>query len=527
MKQIKHILILLTAFCSLIGYGQISPGDLSASHAELEGMSNCTQCHEIGASVLSSKCLSCHTEIQNSIDIHKGFHAQQEVLDQDCVSCHSEHHGREFQMIRFDTINFDHSLMKFELLGKHQELDCKQCHQSDFIENPDLKDRTNTYMGLSADCLSCHEDYHQETLSQDCLSCHSMEGFDTAPNFDHTDTNYPLKGLHLEVDCVSCHQVGIQNGKEFQKFSGIEYNSCASCHEDVHLGNLPGDCSSCHTESGFQILKNGFNHNLTPFELKGSHLKTDCFACHQPDPNPAQVFQDQLNISTQDCVACHEDSHEPSLGNECAQCHNESSFRGNVDLTAFDHNRTNFPLEGLHQEVDCKNCHQNNTSDPLEFQNCFNCHEDYHQGEFNFVEGNLDCSSCHSVEDSFTESWYSIDEHQKSRFPLEGAHQATACFSCHYNTDENHWNFKSNDLTCVNCHLDYHNGLFEEEGFTDCSKCHTSENWNPSLFDHQQTRFALDGIHSTLDCAACHLDLQTGETIYKLNKTQCVDCHGL
>lgn len=510
----------------MMSVAQISPGDLSASHAEFEGMSNCTLCHEIGASVLSSKCLACHTEIQNTLDVHKGFHSQADVIDQECIACHSDHHGREFQMIRFDTINFDHRLMKFELLGKHQELDCKACHQSDFIDDPDLKDRSNTFMGLTQDCLSCHDDYHRETLAADCLSCHSMEGFDTAPNFDHATTDYPLKGLHLEVDCAACHEVVVQNGMEFQEFTGVEFNSCASCHEDAHQNQLPGSCDQCHTENGFnRIKKRSFDHRLTEFDLRGSHRTTDCFACHKQDRDPLAVFQDQMGIEEQNCISCHRDIHSPSQGNDCAQCHSEKSFIGVTNLSAFNHDNTNFPLVGLHTDVDCKSCHLESISQPIEHQNCFNCHEDYHQGEFNLAAEAYDCSSCHSEQDPFTESTYGIKDHQSSSFQLEGAHMATPCFSCHYNNDNNHWSFKSDDITCIACHRDEHEGLFALDGVTDCVRCHTSENWTPTNFDHDQSRFPLDGVHSSLDCAACHLDPQTGAQLYRLNKTQCIDCH--
>ncbi len=42
---------------------QISPGALSSPHSHLEGISNCTQCHELGNKVSDNKCLACHTEI--------------------------------------------------------------------------------------------------------------------------------------------------------------------------------------------------------------------------------------------------------------------------------------------------------------------------------------------------------------------------------------------------------------------------------------------------------------------------------
>src|SRR5665647_3163033 len=77
----------------LLGYNvsaQISPGDLSKAHAGLEGISNCTKCHDVGNKVTREKCLACHKEIKANIAAHKGFHASAEVGNKDCFVCHNE-----------------------------------------------------------------------------------------------------------------------------------------------------------------------------------------------------------------------------------------------------------------------------------------------------------------------------------------------------------------------------------------------------------------------------------------------------
>ena len=48
---------------------QISPGKLAAVHSHLEGISNCTHCHTLGAQVSNEKCLACHKELKSRIDI--------------------------------------------------------------------------------------------------------------------------------------------------------------------------------------------------------------------------------------------------------------------------------------------------------------------------------------------------------------------------------------------------------------------------------------------------------------------------
>ena len=75
---------------TITGYGQISPGDLTQAHAHLEGMSNCTQCHDIGSKVSNTKCLDCHKEIKSLVSSNKGYHAHRTVKSKDCFDCHSD-----------------------------------------------------------------------------------------------------------------------------------------------------------------------------------------------------------------------------------------------------------------------------------------------------------------------------------------------------------------------------------------------------------------------------------------------------
>src|SRR5512139_2822916 len=106
-----EIYVWLIFIPTILGYplfAQISPGDLAQPHSALEGMSNCTQCHTLGAKVSNEKCLTCHTEIKERVDANKGYHSSSEVKAKSCVACHNDHHGRTFEIIRFDKQNFDH-----------------------------------------------------------------------------------------------------------------------------------------------------------------------------------------------------------------------------------------------------------------------------------------------------------------------------------------------------------------------------------------------------------------------------------
>jgi len=123
LKTLRTYLFVMLALLAGSGYAQLSPGDLTDAHAKWEGMSNCTQCHDLGNKVTNAKCLNCHKEMKSLISKNQGFHASKEVKGQDCFKCHSEHHGRKFEMVRFDEKAFDHGLTGYKLEGAHKPID--------------------------------------------------------------------------------------------------------------------------------------------------------------------------------------------------------------------------------------------------------------------------------------------------------------------------------------------------------------------------------------------------------------------
>ncbi len=610
MKAIcAHLFLWFLAGTFWLG-GQISPGDLSRAHADLEGISNCTQCHELGEKVTDQKCLACHTEIQSLINRKSGYHANREVVRQDCAVCHSDHHGRNFDMVRFDQDAFDHNLTGYRLEGEHGRIECRDCHVSENIADREIRSRPQTFLGLEEACLSCHEDFHQATLSEDCRQCHDMEAFRPAPRFDHDDADFALRGAHTEVDCRECHAVTTRSGREFQEFTGLDFADCASCHEDAHNARLPGNCAQCHTESSFNDHGSlaGFEHGATGFDLRGSHAEVSCFACHAQRSDPQTVFADQRRVSENNCASCHADVHNGKFGADCASCHRESSFLSLKRMDFFDHSVTDYPLEGKHQGVDCRECHTGRFTNPIDFSACTNCHSDYHQGDFAQNGVSPDCVECHSLEKGFDYSLFTLEQHRETKFPLEGAHVATPCYACHVDEREERWRFRDLGSDCADCHEDLHQGfisesyypdqacavchvneswarvdfdhrrtdwpldgkhlevacrdchfventslpagfeqrfatlstdcytchenvhgrVFEVDGVTDCTRCHVTDNWYPKRFDHGQTSFPLEGQHAKIACSSCHEVTRPGgevETVYKLGKFRCIDCH--
>jgi hypothetical protein len=527
----KIIIILTLIFSTVYSYGQISPGELTQSHAKLEGMSNCTMCHDLGSKVSNRKCLECHDEIKALLNQKKGYHAAPSVINKNCFDCHSEHHGRKFDMVRFNKDAFNHNQTSFKLDGKHKVTDCRKCHVSENIQNPKIKKRKNTFLGLDHKCFTCHEDYHQKTLSNDCSKCHNTEAFKPAAKFDHDKTNFKLRNKHNLLECKECHAVTTENGKKFQKFGNIPFGDCKVCHKDPHNRQLPGKCKQCHSDASFStfIGRGRFNHNTTNFRLKGSHRKANCFSCHLKTSNPKLVFQDKIQKKENDCVSCHDDNHKGKYGNECAKCHNETSFLSLNSMKSFDHNVADYHLEGKHLTVDCKKCHKGRYSTPIDFSACKNCHTDYHRGQFAKNGVSPDCNECHSLKNGFDYSLYTLEKHQKTKFPLEGAHTATPCFACH--VSKNRWTFKNLGSKCNDCHQDIHKGKIAERFYpgNDCKVCHENDSWSEVKFDHTRTKWPLEGKHLEVKCSECHFKKIKNSTkftqkFYKL-ESKCISCH--
>ena len=524
-----HIAFLMNILFVSGSYAQLSPGPLTWSHADLEGITNCTQCHTLGEKVSNDKCLGCHKEIQSLLNRQAGYHASREAKGKDCSSCHSEHHGRNFEMVRLDEANFNHNQAGYELTGAHRRIDCRQCHIPDLIGDPELKKRRGTFLGMNRECASCHEDYHQNTLPNDCARCHVTDAFSPAGKFDHNQAGFALVGQHQQVECKACHQKEIRNGKEFQVFTGLDFANCNSCHTDAHQSNLGANCKQCHTEESFSSLAQirRFNHNQTGFPLKASHQRINCAGCHNMDAGAPRIFQDRLGLRPNECNSCHEDPHANQFGNKCVDCHNEKSFR-DINTENFNHSLTSFGLRGKHAAVDCRLCHTQSLVAPLPHNQCSACHLDYHEGAFASPAPARDCAECHT-EDGFEVTLYTFENHSNTRFPLDGAHLATPCFACHL--EDKKWAFRNIGERCADCHEDEHKGYLDQKYYPNqsCENCHATASWEQNHFDHSQADFDLQGAHARQKCTACHkadVESQTDRHIgFAGLSATCTGCH--
>ncbi|MBL1214095.1 MAG: cytochrome C [Ignavibacteriae bacterium] len=506
---------------------QISPGDLTNAHKDLEGISNCTKCHELGEAVLNSKCLDCHTEIDELIMQNRGYHALSSVKNKQCFDCHSEHHGRNFEIVRFDEKNFEHDLTGFYLRGKHSKIQCRDCHKSEFILNEKIKNSAE-FIGLVSDCVLCHTDVHENTLSPSCENCHGFDSFKPASNFSHDKSNFKLTGKHKNLECIKCHTADQDKKLNLTKFTGIKFSQCSDCHTDIHKNKFGQNCSSCHVTASFKQIKNrsSFAHEKTNFPLIGKHKLVKCNDCHTANRG--------LKPAYTNCYDCHKDYHKGEFTTaaskrDCDECHTEQGFES-TQFSIVEHNKTEFSLLGAHLAVPCSDCHykKNNWSFRFSDLKCIQCHSNVHGNSISekFLREN-NCESCH-----VSESWNTISfEHTNTGFELLGKHDETACRECHFvekdDGQEIHV-FQGLNKSCENCHIDIHRSQFVENGEVNCLECHTNENWNPTKFNHDNANFKLDGSHKKVECAKCHYNIIEDDQTYinyKIGKTECAACH--
>jgi hypothetical protein len=517
---------------------QLSPGELTQAHAHLEGVRNCTQCHTVGQKVSNDKCLQCHHDVKWRVEKAHGYHGSKEVQGKDCFSCHSDHHGRKFEPVRWDTKQFDHNLTGYQLTGKHAQIDCRSCHKPDLVQDQHLKKLPDTYFGLRQDCATCHQDPHQGTLKNNCTQCHTNDAFKPAARFNHATADFQLKGKHAQVACAECHKTEQRNGKAMQQFDGVAFSKCTSCHQDPHASALPGDCASCHNESGWAQFdgRKRFNHDLTDFDLKGAHKALDCRSCHQMDGaavTAKKVFQDKKQVAQNQCITCHKDPHESKFGTDCAACHSESAWNKVRFDKSFNHAVTGFALDGKHATVDCKKCHTTGSmTTPVAHASCNACHGDFHKGVFAGGEKNrnqkpLDCAACHTVQ-GFAPSTFDEAQHANTAFALKGGHISTPCVACHMREGAKAWQFRNIGQKCNDCHQDVHEGSITAKYYPnhDCTVCHSSETWLEPQFAHEKTGFVLETSHSAQACAKCHIrDVTFAFGKFSGTATTCAACH--
>ena len=110
MTMVRRRLAILALSLAAAGPARadlLSPGELAKGHASLEGMANCTKCHEAGKRLSPTLCLECHNGLANfgrRADGPMNPSASHNLADpryQNCTTCHVRIHGSNSSQVFF------------------------------------------------------------------------------------------------------------------------------------------------------------------------------------------------------------------------------------------------------------------------------------------------------------------------------------------------------------------------------------------------------------------------------------------
>jgi hypothetical protein len=374
----------------------------------------------------------------------------------------------------------------------------------------------HTYLGLGTGCAACHADEHRgQFAGRDCAACHGQRAWTPAAGFDHARSAYPLTGRHAGVVCAQCHPeardaaTAPPRRATYRRYVKLDFRECSSCHKDPHAGRFGAGCAKCHATEGWRPARVvDFDHERTRYPLRGRHRAAACESCHRA----GRAYK---GLARERCTDCHADAHVGQLrarddGGRCESCHDVQGFTP-ARFGLEEHARTAYALEGAHLAVACDACHRRVAAATI---------------------GRAPAAALAARRPGpVTRLRFA-----STRCALAGAHARVDCERCHTRADAGtpraHTRYQGLALTCQGCHADPHQRqLTRAEAASPCERCHTPSDWRPTKFDHaRDARYALDGAHVRLPCAACHKreSAPGGATLVRWRPlpSACKDCHG-
>jgi hypothetical protein len=433
-----------------------------------------------------------------------------------CADCHKT----TGWAVDLKNINFNHSSTKFPLVGQHQQVACKECHTS--LE----------FAKTHSECNSCHTDVHEQTVGNECARCHTPSTWMVSDVTKlHQMSRFPLTGPHRTAECTQCHKnlltsetnVGTASRLRFDPL-GVE---CYDCHKSDYQattspnhvqGNYSTNCIECHKINSSTWAGAGVDHSFFP--LEGGHANVECKTCHTSG---------SYSKIPSDCISCHQKDYASAkspdhagfnFSTNCKDCHTLAPGWKPADFKTHD---AIFPIySGKHngQWSSCTECHTNPSNYAV--YTCIGCHAHSNQQEVNsqhssvsgYVYNDAACLACHptgSSDGSF--------DHNKSAFPLTGAHITTPCAQCHTN------GYAGTSTVCANCHTNDFNQTTNPNHKTDgisndCATCHTTAlGWKPATFPNHNSVYVITGAHTSKSCEDCH------KGNYNTTPNTCAGCH--
>ena len=494
--------LLAVLSAAVVDFGRTAPGEIHAAHARVDGLAG------------PGECAQCHGGWTTS-------------MSNACLECHSTIQA-----------HLDGGIGLHGVLG-------------------DV---------AAENCAACHAEHHGASFQSVNDLSFARAGIEDRLGFDHSAVGFDMAGKHLEAECSACHEhvdaVIVPEGAH--RYIGLN-QSCASCHEDPHAGQLSDTCSVCHTQAAFG--EHIFTGHASFLPLTGGHAGLDCRACHEAESEhslEALRGPKTSRPTPRNCASCHGQPHQESfvlgaaasqgtavhalatglarnaLCSGCHQPHHTTFAEDATSITAEAHAASGFELALPHDSLSCGSCHKAGAPYAERYpgrsaEQCSACHQDPHAGQFaglafvaaaDLAGGAVDrqgCIVCHA-RTHFAPHAFGVEAHAQTALPLEGAHAGAECAACHAQTRVTGSpvrQFHGTPSKCDQCHGDAHAGYFDETlsgaresapepKHGDCALCHSPSAFSPAFspdgdFNHGfWTRYALEGSHASAECTSCH-----------------------
>jgi hypothetical protein len=207
-----------------------------------------------------------------------------------------------------------------------------------------------------------------------CGACHVSTTWADV-RFNHERTGFSLTGRHARASCKGCH---------VRDFTQPLARTCASCHADVHAGEVGVRCEGCHDTTDWKSRLDVDAHRRTNFPLLGAHAMVPCVECH------LEARERRFSRATVECQGCHQGAVGRTTGaavdhavlgfdtRNCRECHSGVAFKP----ARFVEHDGCFPISGGdHAGLPCLSCHSSLASAALTGScttmtaACTGCHE--------------------------------------------------------------------------------------------------------------------------------------------------------
>jgi predicted CXXCH cytochrome family protein len=232
-------------------------------------------------------------------------------------------------------------------------------------------------------------------------------------SFRHRNDRAFFAGAHASLACAQCHTPpdapdAIVSAAPARTPAATPVRvgfastptACASCHKDVHLGQLAASCETCHSVAAPDFALVGFSHDRTRYPLTGAHERVACSGCHRTQtrqfPRGRGTATHFTGLGTT-CVSCHTDVHRGEVSTSCESCHSTRTFTVR-DYTHRNARALRSFFAGRHNTAGCRDCHKTSGAPPapaalMSFRTtttCVDCHTDVHRGALG-----PRCETCH------------------------------------------------------------------------------------------------------------------------------------